>query len=101
MKLDNWLAQRALTSPDRTALVIDGGRTSFAELEAEATWVAQRLAAQGVRRGAIVALTMPPRRELGGLIPAPMKLGGEPLPLKPPLHRARRTQVLKVQHPLL
>ena len=101
MKLDNWLAQRALTSPDRTALVADGGRTSFAELEAEATWVAQRLAAQGVRRGAIVALTMPAGRELVVLIHGLMKLGAELLPLNPRLTEAERKQVLKQQNPSL
>src|SRR5919197_421610 len=75
MKLDNWLAQRAQTSPDRTALVADGSRTSFAELEAEATWVARRLAAQGARRGATVALIMPPGREMVVLVHAVLKLG--------------------------
>jgi len=68
MKLDNWLAQRAQTSPERTALVADGARTSYAELEAESTWVARRLAAQGVRREATVALTMPAGREMVVLI---------------------------------
>jgi non-ribosomal peptide synthetase component E (peptide arylation enzyme) len=37
MKLDNWLAQRAQTSPERTALLASGGATSYAELEAEAS----------------------------------------------------------------
>ena len=94
MKLDNWLAQRALTSPDRTALVADGGRTSFAELEAEATWVSRRLAAQGVRRGATVALTMPAGRELVVLIHALMKLGAELLPLNPRLTAAQLTTMV-------
>ena len=51
MILDNWLAQRAQTCPDRAALVADGVELTYAELEAEATWVARRLAAHGVRRG--------------------------------------------------
>jgi o-succinylbenzoate---CoA ligase len=101
MKLDNWLAQRAQTSPDRTALVVDGGRTSFAELEAEATWVARRLAAQGVRRGGTVALTMPVGREKVVLIHALMKLGAVVLPLNPRLMDAERQQVLKAERPAL
>jgi len=99
MKLDNWLAQRAQTSPDRTALVADGAGMTFAELEAEATWVANRLAAQGVRRGATVALTMPPGREMVVLIHALMKLGAVLLPLNPRLTEAERERVLRAEKP--
>ena len=60
MKLDNWLAQRSQSCPDRTALIAGGSEVTYAELEAEATWVARRLGAHGVRRGATVALTMQP-----------------------------------------
>jgi o-succinylbenzoate---CoA ligase len=101
MKLDNWLAQRAQTSPDRTALVAEGVSTSFAELEAEATWVARRLAAQGVRRGATVALTMPAGREMVVLIHALIKLGAVVLPLNPRLTEAERAVVLKAERPLV
>jgi o-succinylbenzoate---CoA ligase len=101
MKLDNWLAQRAQTSPDRTALVADGTTTSFAELEAETTWVARRLAAQGVRRGGTVALTMPPGREMVVLVHALSKLGAELLPLSPRLTDAERTDVLRSERPML
>ena len=52
MKLDNWLAQRAHSCPERTALVTEASSVTYAELEAEATWVARRLAAYGVRRDA-------------------------------------------------
>ena len=97
MKLDNWLAQRAQTSPDRTALSADGTTTSYAELEAEATWVARRLAAQGVRRDATVALTMPPGREMVVLIHALMKLGAVLLPVNPRLSDAERRAVLKAE----
>jgi len=99
MKLDNWLAQRAQTSPDRAALVAEGTSTSYAELEAEATWVASRLAAQGVRRGGTVALTMPAGREMVVLIHALMKLGAVLLPLSPRLTEAERSQVLKAERP--
>ena len=52
MILDNWLAQRAQTCPDRVALVVEGRHLTYEELEAEATAAARRLAAHGVRRGA-------------------------------------------------
>src|SRR5919197_5114824 len=100
MKLDNWLAQRAQTSPDRTALVADGSRTSYAELEAEATWVARRLAAQGARRGATVALTMAPGREMVVLVHALMKLGAIALPINPRLSDAERRTVLQAERPV-
>ncbi len=75
MKLDNWLAQRSQSCPDRTALVADGAEVTYAELEAESTWVARRLAAYGVRRGSVAALTMHPRREQVVLLHALMKVG--------------------------
>jgi O-succinylbenzoic acid--CoA ligase len=101
VKLDNWLAQRALTGPDRTALVADGAETGYAELEAEATWVARRLAAYGVRRGGIAALTMRPGREQVVLIHALMKLGAVLLPLSPRLPEEERRAVLAAEEPAI
>src|ERR1044072_5815167 len=75
MKLDNWLAQRSQSCPDRAALLVEGAEVSFPELEAESLWVARPLAAQGVRRESIVALTMRPNREQVVLVHALMKLG--------------------------
>ncbi len=87
MKLDDWLAQRSQSCPDRTALVADGAEVTYAELEAEATWVARRLVAHGVRRGSTVALTMHPRREQVVLVHALLKVGAVLLPLGPRLSR--------------
>ncbi len=47
MLLDNWLAQRAETCPDRLAVVTDAGSIDYAGLEAEASAMARRLAAKG------------------------------------------------------
>ena len=87
MKLDDWLAQRSQSCPDRTALVADGTEVTYAELEAEATWVARRLAAHGVRRGSTVALTMHPRREQVVLLHALMKVGAIAAAAQPPPQR--------------
>jgi O-succinylbenzoic acid--CoA ligase len=101
MKLDNWLAQRSQSCPDRTALMADGGEVTYAELEAEATWVARRLAAQGVRRGSTVALTARPSRELVVLIHALMKVGAVLLPLGPHMTEAERAELVALEEPTL
>ena len=99
MKLDNWLAQRSQTGPDRVALMADGTEVTYAELEAEATWVARRLAAHGVRRGSTAALTMQPRREQVVLIHALMKAGGTLLPLSPQLSVEERAAIVAAEEP--
>ncbi|MFL5870236.1 MAG: o-succinylbenzoate--CoA ligase [Solirubrobacterales bacterium] len=75
MRLDNWLAQRAQTCPDRSAVIADGLELTYAELEREATSAARRLAARGARRGATVALRLDPGLEYVVLLHALMKLG--------------------------
>jgi O-succinylbenzoic acid--CoA ligase len=99
VKLDNWLAQRAQSCPERAALVTESSSVTYAELEAEATWIARRLAAYGVRKGATAALTMHPRREEVVLLHALMKLGATALPLSPQLTEAERAAVLAAERP--
>jgi o-succinylbenzoate---CoA ligase len=101
MKLDNWLAQRSQSCPDRTALVADGAEMTYAELEAEAIWVAGRLAAAGVRRGSTAALTMHPRREQVVLLHALMKLGARLLPLGPRLTAEERATIVAAEEPIV
>jgi O-succinylbenzoic acid--CoA ligase len=101
MKLDDWLAQRSQSCPDRTALVADGAEMTYAELEAEATWVARRLAAHGVRRGSTAALTMHPRREQVVLAHALMKVGARMLPLSPRLTPAERDAIIAAEEPIV
>ena len=85
MLLDNWLAQRAETCPDRTALIADGLRITYEQLEREARSAARRLAARGVRKGATVAITLDPGIEYVVLLHALMKLGAVAFPLNPNL----------------
>jgi o-succinylbenzoate---CoA ligase len=101
MKLDDWLSQRSQSCPDRTALVADGAQMTYAELEAEATWVARRLAAHGVRRGSTAALTMHPRREQVVLLHALMKVGAALLPLGPRLTEAERATIVSAVDPII
>ena len=97
MKLDDWLAQRSQSCPERTALVADGTAVTYAELEAEATWVARRLAAHGVRRGSTAALTMHPRREQVVLLHALLKLGATVLPLSPQMTPAEHAAIIAAE----
>src|SRR6478672_1253725 len=90
---------RAMTSPERVALQADGSEVTYAELEAEATWVARRLAAYGVRRGAKTALTIRPGRQQVVLVHALMKLGAVLLPLSPRLSDAERAEILAAEAP--
>jgi len=99
MKLDDWLAQRSQSCPERTALIADGTAVTYAELEAEATWVARRLAAHGVRRGSIAAMTAHPRREQVVMIHALMKAGAVLLPLGPRLSPEERAGILAAEEP--
>src|SRR4051794_11509057 len=85
MILDNWLAQRAETCPDRVALIAGGVELTYEQLEAEAMRAARRLAARGVRRGASVAITQPAGLEYVVSIHALMKLGAVLHPLNPEL----------------
>ena len=101
MKLDDWLAQRSQSCPDRMALIADGAEVTYAELEAEATWVARRLAAHGVRRGSVAALTMHPRREQVVLVHALMKVGAVLLPLSPRLSAAERAAAIAAEEPTI
>jgi len=101
MKLDDWLAQRSQSCPDRIALLAEGAAVTYAELEAEATWVARRLAAHGVRRGSVAALTMHAHREQVVLAHALMKIGATLLPLSPRLTAAERAAVIAAEEPIV
>jgi O-succinylbenzoic acid--CoA ligase len=101
MLLDNWLAQRAQTCPDRAALIADGSRLTYEELEAEATAAARRLAAHGVRGGAAVTLELPVGTDYVVLLHALMKLGAVAQPLNTRLAAAEREAELARAAPVL
>ena len=101
MLLDNWLAQRALTSPDRTALVASGSALTYAGLEGEATAAARRLAARGVRRDGAVVLELLAGAEYAVLVHALMKVGAVVHPLPPRLTEAEREAQVEQAKPVL
>ncbi len=101
MLLDNWLAQRAQTCPDRCALIADGISITYAELEREATATARRLAARGARRGATVAVMLPAGLQYVVLVHALMKLGAVLYPVNTRLSEPELKAELIREAPLL
>ena len=101
MLLDNWLAQRAETCPDRIAVATADGSIDYAALEAEAASLARRLAAKGVRRDSVVALALPPGIEYVAAMHALMKLGATAFPLDPRLGPDERAAAIGAQIPAL
>jgi O-succinylbenzoic acid--CoA ligase len=101
MILDNWLAQRAQTCPDRTALIAEGRSLTYEELEAEAAAAARRLAAHGVRGGATVTLELSVGADYVVLLHALMKLGAIAEPLNTRLAPGEREAELERAGPVL
>jgi o-succinylbenzoate---CoA ligase len=101
MLLDNWLAQRAETCPDRVALIADTAELTYAELEREATSAARRLSARGARRGATVAVELPAGLEHVVLLHALMKVGAVAYPLNTRLADGERDEELERAAPSL
>jgi o-succinylbenzoate---CoA ligase len=101
MFLDNWLAQRAETCPDRLAIRAGGVDLTYAELELEAASTARRLAARGVRRDAVVALGLDPGAEYAAVLHGLMKLGAVAQPLNTRLAGAERAAALERAAPAL
>jgi len=95
MHLDNWLAQRAATCPDRTAVVAGGHEVQYDELESEASRAARRLAARGVRRGSTVAIELEAGLDHVIVMHALMKLGAVAYPLNTRLAPAERAAELE------
>jgi o-succinylbenzoate---CoA ligase len=99
--LDNWLAQRAETCPDREALIAGDDVLTYRELEGEAEAAARRLAGLGVRAGSAVTVSMPAGLEYAVLIHALMKLGAVLHPLDPRLGEDELAVALEGVRPVL
>jgi O-succinylbenzoic acid--CoA ligase len=87
MKVVNWLAASAAAVPSRVALVADGKRFTYAELEQLAATRARQFARLGVERGDRVALVLDPSGDYVVLLHALMKLGAVAVPLDHRLHK--------------
>ncbi len=80
-RMPNWLARQAELAPEKMALIADGVRWTFADLQARACYWAAVLARWGVDRGMRVAVLAQNSPRLVVLIHALMKRGAVLVPL--------------------
>lgn len=83
MLVQEFLESSADRLPDKVALIGDGQRLTYAEVEAQANRLANTLLAQGLQRGDRVVLFLPNCLELAIAIFAVLKAGGVFVPLNP------------------
>ncbi|CAL9507650.1 Dimodular nonribosomal peptide synthase [Actinosynnema sp. ALI-1.44] len=81
--LAELLAAQATRTPDATAVVFEGSRTTYAELDARASELAGRLAGRGVGPGHIVGVRMDRSLDLVVALVGVVKAGAAYLPLDP------------------
>src|SRR4249919_3524507 len=79
--LPNWLSHRAAVLPDQLALLADGARWTFAELDRWASSMARGLLARGAAPGDRVALLLRNRPEFVALAHAAPRAGVTLVPL--------------------
>jgi o-succinylbenzoate---CoA ligase len=77
----DWLASRASSNPDRTALSADGQSWTYAQLDDAATSLARKLASLGVRGGDRVATLLHNQANAAILPHALLRLGATVVPL--------------------
>ncbi|HBE16035.1 MAG TPA: AMP-dependent synthetase [Cyanobacteria bacterium UBA11159] len=83
MLVQEFLEYSADRLPDKVALVGDGQRLSYGEVEAQANRLANALIEEGLQRGDRVVLYLPNILELAIAIFAVLKAGGVFVPLNP------------------
>ncbi len=94
MLVHEFLAQSADRLPDKVALVCDGQRLTYAQIEAQANRLANALKAEGVQRGDRVALYLPNCVELAIGIFATLKAGGVFVPINHTTKEDKCTYIL-------
>ena len=74
--IHDFLAKSASRRPDKTALICEGRRLTYSQIEAASDRLANALVAQGLKRGDRVALYLPNNFEAVVSIYATLKAGG-------------------------
>ncbi len=83
MRVENLLARSAAADPAKTAIVADGARLSYGDLDATSEALARSLVARGVRRGDRVIVLMDNVREAAVAIFGVLKAGAVFCPVNP------------------
>lgn len=83
MLIHQFLENSADQLPHKIALICDGQRLTYADVEAQANRLANALQAQGLQRGDRVALYLPNSVEMAISIFAVLKAGGVFVPINP------------------
>jgi amino acid adenylation domain-containing protein len=97
-----WMEEQARRRPEAVALVFDGERLTYADLDARAGRLARRLRAHGIGPERLVALCIERSAEMVVALLAVMKAGGAYVPLDPGHPRERLGWILEdTGHPLL
>ena len=94
MLLHRFLEESSERFPDKTALVADKRRLTYAQVESEANRLAWALQAIGVRRGDRVAVWLPNGIEAAIAIFAALKAGAVFVPLNPTLKADKLRHIL-------
>ncbi|MEX3777266.1 amino acid adenylation domain-containing protein [Pseudomonas sp. MYb118] len=93
--LPQRIAEHARSNPDAIALTDATQRLSYGQLQAQVTTLAQALRAQGLGRGAIVALALPRSVDLVVAMLAAWQVGAAYLPLDPQWPQARQALMVE------
>ncbi|WP_460141187.1 non-ribosomal peptide synthetase [Pseudomonas sp. S2_E01] len=93
--LPQRIVEHARSNPDAIALTDATQRLSYGQLQAKVTTLAQALRAQGLGRGAIVALALPRSVDLVVAMLAAWQVGAAYLPLDPQWPQARQALMLE------
>src|SRR5687768_13876823 len=81
MLVEDFLFQSAARLPDKTALICEGQRLSYAEIDAMSNRLAHAMVANGMKRGDRIALFLPNSIALVVSIFAILKAGGVFVPI--------------------
>jgi amino acid adenylation domain-containing protein/non-ribosomal peptide synthase protein (TIGR01720 family) len=92
---------QAAQSPDAVAVVADGARLTYAELDARAERLAAELVVRGVGPETLVSVVLPRSLTMVVTLLGILKAGGAYLPVDPAFARARLPQILPGARPHL
>jgi non-ribosomal peptide synthetase-like protein len=81
--------------PDAVAVLLDGNKTSYAELEQQANRLARYLRLQGIQGGSLVAVLLPRSVDMYAAILSILKIGAAYVPLDPEYPIDRISYILK------